>query len=188
MIFTISNAAQIQSYDSNPLYRTNAVTYTRQSDGRIKPSKETERKSKQVVTCRPNVKWNPKVNEVKTIVEFAAQLLNRAPLEKWPTGLVPSQWRNDNRSITLYSILAPIANSGFDVTAWAPDWIAIAGIMAGTFNEDGREMFHDISRNYPYYSKSECDEKYDEFVLSESYSYAIDTIRKIAQHYGFINN
>lgn len=174
---------RIQSYDLNPFYRTDAIPYTRQSDGATKRHKAAERKSKQVISCRPNVKWTPKINEAKTIEELAAQLLNRAPLEKWSTGSIPTDF--NGTQVALYLILSKVANSGFDITCYAPDWITIAGAMTTHFGEWGRELFHDLCCNYKKYTRQECDDKYDEFIHSESYPYAVSTIREIAEHYGF---
>jgi len=48
-----------------------------------------------------------------------------------------------------------------DVTTDYEDWNNIAFGLSYALGEQGREIFHKLSKNYKGYSKSECDEKFD---------------------------
>lgn len=48
-----------------------------------------------------------------------------------------------------------------DVTQGYEDWLNVMFGLSYSFGEAGRDAVHAICKNYPGYSKAECDEKYD---------------------------
>lgn len=176
---------RVKSYDPAPLLRLDAPVYTRISNAKSVTNylQKDQSNPKPHLAARPNIRWTPPPAVSSNIKELAASMLNPQPLPKWSTGIVPSGF-NGTQAV-LYLILAKVANSGFDITGYAPDWITIAGVMARCFGEWGRELFHDVCRHYPRYTETECDAKYDEFLHGANYEYAVNSVRKIAQYYGF---
>lgn len=54
-----------------------------------------------------------------------------------------------------------------DITRDRSEWIKIAMVLADTFGEDGRELFHKLSENYPGYTWEESNSKFDEFLTNQ---------------------
>lgn len=76
-----------------------------------------------------------------------------------------------------------VIESKTDITGAYSDWIAICGIIKNLFGEDGRNLFHQISKFYPNYAVEESDEKYSSIKRWE-YKYNSDQIFRIAAKYG----
>lgn len=53
-----------------------------------------------------------------------------------------------------------------DITEEYNDWINLGFALAGAFREDGRPLFHQLSRFYPKYNQQETDAKFDECLKS----------------------
>lgn len=47
-----------------------------------------------------------------------------------------------------------------DITSGYDDWVKIGGALYNEFGEDGREVFHRISKFHPDYKFKDCDQKY----------------------------
>lgn len=73
--------------------------------------------------------------------------------------------------------------NGMDVTAQEGDWFIIANALANEFGEQGRSLFHAVSRFHPDYTKGETDWKYDN-ALKNEYSYTIGSFFEICSRYG----
>lgn len=171
------------SYDPNPLYRDSTEVYTRLCDPATLRASKTECSKSQsntiVIHGRPSKKWV--CNRPETMQEIMASMLK--PMDKWPAVVNPN---HSSQQQIIYVILAQIANTDFDVTELYSDWVRIAALLALHFGDDeGRELFHDVSRNHPSYIPNECDELYDNFIYTPNKNYSINQLQEMAKHYGF---
>ena len=58
------------------------------------------------------------------------------------------------------SIIQVIERDGIDITSEYDDWYKIAGALNGAFGEQGRELFHRVSKFHPEYHTKKTDSKY----------------------------
>lgn len=171
------------SYDPNPLYREDANIYIKLNDvATINKSKAilSERQKTTMSTqFRPNKQWDAK--RPQTMQEIMVSILKPPP--KWPPITNP---RHGIHRQVIYSILAPIANTNFDVTELYDDWLRIAALLARYFGDDeGRELFHDVSRNYEGYDPDKCNKLYSSFFAKPNTDFSINQLQEMAKHYGF---
>lgn len=59
-------------------------------------------------------------------------------------------------------VISRVLNKGIDLTEKYNDWLHIGFALAGAFREDGRALFHEVSRLYSGYDYEECDKKFDD--------------------------
>ena len=76
-----------------------------------------------------------------------------------------------------------IAESGVDITTQYEDWICVTFACA-SLGEQAREYYHVICRNYPGYSREECDEKFDNCVRTGDGRISIATLMQKAKEAG----
>ncbi len=58
-------------------------------------------------------------------------------------------------------VISLIEQHNIDITSDYEDWVKIAGALNHSFGENGRDMFHRISKFHPDYSSKKTDKKYD---------------------------
>jgi hypothetical protein len=63
-------------------------------------------------------------------------------------------------------VVERIVSQGLDLTEDYNDWLNIGFALAGAFQEDGRALFHEVSRFYSNYTLIETDSKFDECLKS----------------------
>lgn len=94
----------------------------------------------------------------------------------------------DTDSRRLMALIDLISNTGMDITCDRADWVKIGMALAGSYGENGLDMFHKISEHNAGYSQSECDKQYKSFMKS-SKKCSISSIFYIADSYGVrLNN
>lgn len=81
------------------------------------------------------------------------------------------------------NLIANVIHKEIDITVRAEDWFIICAILARLFLEEGRAMFHNVSKFYPNYTKKECDATFTRCLL-RSYSYSAEQLFEIARKYG----
>lgn len=54
-----------------------------------------------------------------------------------------------------------IVSKGLDITNSYKNWYEIGCALANEYGENGRNIFHKLSQNYPDYRHSECDRQFD---------------------------
>lgn len=80
-------------------------------------------------------------------------------------------------------LIERVIESETDITGTYTDWIAICCIIKNLFEENGRDLFQQISSFYPNYTVEESDKKYSSMKQWE-YKYNSDQIFRIAAKYG----
>lgn len=91
------------------------------------------------------------------------------------------------------SVVERIVSAGMDITSEYNNWVSIAFAFAG-FGEEGRSLFHDVSRLNPKYDWADCDVKFTNCLRSAQQRLegnggsetvvSIATFMKIAQEHG----
>lgn len=165
------------SYDSKPVININADVY----DKHIESSSVTRmpRKAQNRTTTRvPNNADNQHVEESKMSIEdcFLKPMVD-------VNSNKPIQVMAKNAAQKVKEFVAYIVGEKVDITDSYSDWLNICIIIAQTFSEDGRELFHSISKFYPNYTIEECDTKYDD-ILVRQYKRKVDLLYEIAEKYG----
>lgn len=92
---------------------------------------------------------------------------------------------SNNTHNKVMKIIEKINSSGVDITGDYKQWFDIGCALANEFNEEGREMFQQISQNSPKYSQHVCDNTFSS-ILSGNYSFTIGTFFHYAQEEGVI--
>ena len=77
-----------------------------------------------------------------------------------------------------------IEAAGVDITSDYNDWYKIAIAIANTFGEQGRSMFHRISKLYIDYNSNEADKKYNQCLRNPNPQIRINTIYYYAKQAG----
>ena len=74
--------------------------------------------------------------------------------------------------------------SGIDITSTYSDWLTIAFALVSEFGEDGRAIFHRLSRFYPHYDYNDADRQYSHCLNDGSREITIASLFHIAKLYG----
>ena len=77
-----------------------------------------------------------------------------------------------------------IEAAGVDITSDYNDWYKIAIAIANTFGEQGRSMFHRISKLYIDYNSNEADKKYNQCLRNPNPQISINTVYYYAKQAG----
>jgi len=86
------------------------------------------------------------------------------------------------------TIINKIEEKQTDITSIYGDWRNIGFAFADEFDENGRELFHRISRFYSTYTKSECDKQYNNCLKSKGQGVSIKTFFFLAKQAGLTLN
>ena len=96
----------------------------------------------------------------------------------------PKDWlQSDNRS-DIELVVYRIEASHTDITGSYEDWRNIGFALADEFGEGGRDFFHRISKFYPKYSLTDCNNQYDQCIKSKGHGITIKTVFHLAQQAG----
>lgn len=146
------------SYDAKAYVNPNAVVYDKFADSPLVPRKLP-------------------YPEKRRPIDVRAQLLQ--PSIRKAVVVSPSE----NIYPRIRNLMANVIHKEIDITVRAEDWFIICAILARLFLEEGRAMFHNVSKFYPNYTKEECDAKFTRCLL-RPYSYSAEQIFEIARKYG----
>ena len=114
-------------------------------------------------------KWKP--------VETPKPQVAPRPLREVRTGDEP-----DDYTRALIAV-EDIESSGKDITSDRNQWMRI-GFALATLGEDGRDLFHRVSRFYPEYDRTETDKQFDSFVRSGGDGIRLESLFAIAKEHG----
>ena len=84
----------------------------------------------------------------------------------------------------ILAVVEAVEASGTDITASYSDWLAIAFALVSELGEDGRELFHRLSRFYPGYDAAEADRQYSACLRDGSREISIASLFSIAKAHG----
>lgn len=105
----------------------------------------------------------------------------------------PKQWANINTADEIRTVAQRIVEKGIDITEGYKTWRNIAFGISLEMGEEGRSIFHDISRFNAGYNHQKCDKLYDNCIkrLAEHSNHSGITIRtffKYANNAGIDTN
>ncbi|MBW9279506.1 BT4734/BF3469 family protein [Bacteroides fragilis] len=166
-----------RSYDPKPVININATVYEKLAD--TSSVTRMPRKVQNRTTTRvPNNADIQHVEEsIMSIEDYFLKPMVDVNSNK------PIQVMAKNAAQKVKEFVAYIVGHKVDITDLYDDWLDICIIITQTFREDGRELFHSISKFYPNYTPEECDRKYDD-ILTHQYKRKVDRLYEIAAKYG----
>lgn len=83
----------------------------------------------------------------------------------------------------LQLVAGRISEAGIDITSEYEDWLKITFACAG-LGEAAREPYHDICRFYPGYTRTECDQKFDNCLRTGRGDITLGTLMELAKRNG----
>ena len=102
----------------------------------------------------------------------------------------PDEWNaamaSSARHTDVEALVSAVEASGIDITAAYSDWLAIGFALVSELGEEGRPLFHRLSRFYPGYDMAEADRQYTVCLRDGSREISIATLFHIAKTHGII--
>ena len=100
----------------------------------------------------------------------------------------PDDWNaavaSSARHTDVEALVCAVEASGIDITAAYSDWLAIGFALVSELGEEGRPLFHRLSRFYPGYDVAEADRQYTVCLRDGSREISIATLFYIAKRHG----
>lgn len=84
----------------------------------------------------------------------------------------------------VYAIARMLCDRGIDITNGYGNWRRLGFALADELGEEGRELFHSLSRLNNGYNQSECDRQYSAFLKSNGSGITIKTFFQMAKDAG----
>lgn len=102
----------------------------------------------------------------------------------------PDEWNaavaSSARHTDVEALVFAVEASGIDITAAYSDWLAIGFALVSELGEEGRPLFHRLSRFYPGYDMAEADRQYTVCLRDGSREISIATLFHIAKTHGVV--
>ena len=102
----------------------------------------------------------------------------------------PDDWNaavaSSARHTDVEALVSAVEASGIDITAAYSDWLAIGFALVSELGEEGRSLFHRLSRFYPGYDVAKADRQYTACLRDGSREISIATLFHIAKTHGII--
>ena len=102
----------------------------------------------------------------------------------------PDDWNaavaSSARHTDVEALVCAVEASGIDITAAYPDWLSIGFALVSELGEEGRPLFHRLSRFYPGYDMAEADRQYTVCLRDGSREISIATLFHIAKTHGIV--
>ena len=105
--------------------------------------------------------------------------LEKVPAALSPVAVGPSPCHDD-----ILAVVDAVEASGIDITSTYSDWMAIAFALVSVLGEDGRELYHRLSRFYSNYDPAETDRQYTACLRDGSREITIASLFHIAHVHG----
>ena len=102
----------------------------------------------------------------------------------------PDDWNaavaSSVRHTDVEALVCAVEATGIDITAAYSDWLAIGFALVSELGEEGRSLFHRLSRFYPGYDMAEADRQYTVCLRDGSREISIATLFHIAKTHGIV--
>ena len=108
---------------------------------------------------------------------------NAAASEKMPTAPSPAVGASSNLP-NILALMGAVEASGIDITPTYSDWLTIAFALVSELGEDGRAIFHRLSRFNPHYDYDDTDRQYSHCLNDGSREITIASLFHIAKMHG----
>jgi len=164
------------SYDLKPVFNLNATLYEKytETSAIIRTPKMAQKKT----DFEPKtIHVQAKEEKILSIEEQFLQPMVDVNSDR------PIQVFAENAKTDVRKFIEYVVKKQTDITEKYNDWLDICMIIAQTFHEDGRELFHAISQFYPNYTPKECNQFYN-YILNQKYKKKVDRLYEIAKQYG----
>jgi len=115
---------------------------------------------------------------------YEAQFNPVAEKRATDSNMIPYKASPANNKKTVESIIEIVQEQNIDITGNYDTWIKIGFALCTAFGEDGREYFHQLSSNYPNYTREETDKRYSKLLRSNNGMTHFGTIVFIAREHG----
>ena len=170
--------ARIYSYDNNAYCNQDSAIYCKVSDriGSCEVKKESCNHLSQQKMNSTTESTPISNNKLLSFDEMCESLLRPSNFDNIQIPIKPNK-----KKIT--EVLDQVNIKEIDITNKAHDWFIIGCIINNIFGEQGRELFHQISRFYDGYTFKETNTKFSS-IIARPYHYKTDRIVEIAAIYG----
>ena len=101
--------------------------------------------------------------------------------DEWTAAVASSAKHTD-----VEALVCAVEATGIDITAAYSDWLAIGFALVSELGEEGRPLFHRLSRFYPGYDMAEADRQYTVCLRDGSREISIATLFHIAKTHGIV--
>lgn len=91
--------------------------------------------------------------------------------------------KTDINDPELQKVIANIEINHIDIAPSYREWFEVGCALYSEFGEDGRELFHRISKQHPKYDKDSTDDQFDKIVDNEYEAFSIGTVYHYYQMY-----
>ena len=102
----------------------------------------------------------------------------------------PDEWNaavaSSAKHTDVEALVCAVEATGIDITAAYSDWLAIGFALVSELGEEGRPLFHRLSRFYPGYDVAEADRQYTVCLRDGSREISIATLFHIAKTHGIV--
>lgn len=102
----------------------------------------------------------------------------------------PDDWNaavaSSARHTDVEALVCAVEATDTDITAAYSDWLAIGFALVSELGEEGRSLFHRLSRFYPGYDVAEADRQYTVCLRDGSREISIATLYHIAKTHGIV--
>ena len=113
---------------------------------------------------------------------MSSQIFNPDEWKSSPSGSLSSGESRGEAPVD--ALVQAIEASGIDITPSYSEWLTIAFALVSELGEEGRDLFHRISRLSPRYEYQETDHQYTACLHDGSRQITIGSLFHIAKQYG----
>lgn len=113
------------------------------------------------------------------------QYLNNNNNESLPKqNPTPQTYSGDADREQIYMVANQLIASGIDITQGYQNWLNLGFALKDALGEEGRQLFHDLSRNNADYKFTECDKQYTACMRSHGSGITIKTFFQMVKDAG----
>lgn len=98
-------------------------------------------------------------------------------------GTSPTDSADDSREVVRQTV-DEVCRRGLDITGGYKQWLSIGFGLAQLYGEEGRSMYHDLSRHSAKYSEADTDRQYDQCLRSGNGSCTYKSLLHYAENAG----
>ncbi|MBF2707443.1 BT4734/BF3469 family protein [Flavobacterium soyangense] len=128
-----------------------------------------------------NAYFNPDAKVFNQYIDYMTIVEQSLPENQYSNTDIKKSESYTKRKVL--EIIAQIQNTSTDITERYEQWIQIGCALANEFGEEGRELFHLVSKNHQEYHPVKTDNLFNP-LLQNQYSYTIGTFFYWAEKYG----
>lgn len=122
------------------------------------------------------------INENATVFEQIIEYKHEKSSKKFNSTKKNNQINEKKTFSKVMRIASKLNNSSIDITENYTQWLEIACALANEFGEEGRDIFHLVSKNHSKYHPDHCNRFFTN-CLEKKYNYGIGTFFYWAEQY-----